>query len=430
MIPTNFFKCKIIQTFEIYFHHQPDYDQNVFHLIHSFNHFYPGKQWKLIIDLEIEYLYPNLSICLDVWEYACLKNNLKIIDYFIKRGFNKWEQGLKSACDGEHVELIHFFVNQISHYYLYSSMVNYNSILLSTCQNGKFQSFKYLLNTKNIDFLTIDYKDLLYAACCGGNREIIKYIIHQIDSKKESKHQLYWNQGLKGACEYGNLSCIQYMIYRGANDWERALELSLLKGHHENAEMMIMKLSVLPRKWNFLFFLATKGGNIRSIQFILLFARSHAPNYEINWNRGLQGCCLNGNVKTIQYIIDQGLTDDKNYPFNWNKGLKCACQNGHYEASKLMIELGATNLNFCLKKACRKNYYDLVQFMIDQGLKKKTFFNWNLILQEACKNGNDNLVQFIFLMGNKFHFIWDWFLLCTSIIESCNPILLSWFLKQ
>jgi hypothetical protein len=441
MVPNNFFECNLIKYVTTTHHNRPDYDKNVFTIIHSFNNFHIGKQWKTIIDLEIEYLYLNLSMCNDVWEYACFKNNMKVVGLFIKKKILKYEQfitGLSNACSGGHVDMANFII--------YQSYINKNPItdftlaILLSCQSGQFHILKFLFNiiVAKSQTLDVNWGDLLYAACCGGNKEIIKWVIHQTpetpEKEKDLKNRQYWNRGLEGACKNGNLSCVQYMIHRGANDWQCALTGSLTKGHYEITEMILEKLKPQRRSLrfdlNFLFYLSSKGGNINSILLIINFIYNSRPNYPINWNKGLKGCCGSGNIKSIQLIIDQCLKNDSHYNFNWDRGLKCACKYGNYKAAELMIELGATDLNVGLIETCKKGNYCLAQMLIEQGFKKKSIFNWNLILKETCENGNESLAQFIFDIGGGMNFNWDWGLLLLSCCKSGNQNLFIWVESQ
>ena len=76
-----------------------------------------------------------------------------------------------------------------------------------------------------------------------------------------------WNYGLVKACHGAN-----YMIEKGANNWNRGLYGTCQGGKRELAELMI-----------------EKGAD--------------------DWNRGLDGACLGGHIDLANYMIEKGATN-------------------------------------------------------------------------------------------------------------------------
>jgi hypothetical protein len=73
----------------------------------------------------------------------------------------------------------------------------------------------------------------LAKACRGGHRDLVDFMIQ--------KGATDWNWGLKGACQGGNRDLVDLMIEKGATHWDRALREACLGGHPDLADFMIQK---------------------------------------------------------------------------------------------------------------------------------------------------------------------------------------------
>jgi ankyrin repeat protein len=112
-------------------------------------------------------------------------------------------------------------------------------------------------------------------------------------------------EALRGACRGGYIELVQFMIERGANDWNYGLWNACYGDHIEIVWLMIEKGAY-------------------------------------DWNYGLLGACQSGHIELVQLMIEKGADD-------WNGGLMNACFGGHVELIRLMIEKGATRCYNCGK---------------------------------------------------------------------------------
>ena len=140
------------------------YDKNVFRIVHQFNNFNPHKDWKQIIDLEIEYLYHKLSPHSHVWKYACKSGKQSIINILISRGAIDWNWGLRGACEGGHQHIVELLIRRGANIWNWG----------------------------------------LWGACEGGHQNIVELMIKQGAND--------WDWGLWWACECGHQSVAQYII--------------------------------------------------------------------------------------------------------------------------------------------------------------------------------------------------------------------------
>jgi len=134
--------------------------------------------------------------------------------------------------------------------------------------------------------------------------EIVQYMM--------SKGATNWNWGLRGACRGGHMEIVRLMISKGANDWNRGLFGACYRGHMNIVQFMIEKRAK-------------------------------------DWNLGLYGACRGGHMNIVHLMIKKGAT-------HWNWGLSRACKGGHIEIIELMIEKGATEC-YCSKSIEEHIYY-------------------------------------------------------------------------
>ena len=123
-----------------------------------------------------------------------------------------WNDGLYSACEGGHLNIINLIINRCDY-------TGYNWGLFGACRNGHINIVKLIIE-KGAHWW--DYG--LYGACKGGHIDIVKFMIE--------KGAKYWNWGLYGACEGDHIDIVKLMIEKGATRCgycKKSLEVHLIK---------------------------------------------------------------------------------------------------------------------------------------------------------------------------------------------------------
>ena len=175
------------------------------------------------------------------------------------------------------------------------------SVWCAACTEGHMDIVQFLLAK-----YTTDKNEKFLHQCKEGNMDIIKYMRHKGDN--------VLNIGLSDACEGklrlpgnashplgGHMEIVQFLISKGANDWNNGLYYSCRGGHMDMVQLMI-----------------EKGAD--------------------EWNVGFDGACEGGHMNIVQFMIEKGADE-------WNWGLRYACYGGHMDIIHLMIKKGANICN-------------------------------------------------------------------------------------
>lgn len=242
------------------------------------------------------------------------------------------------------------------------------SSLIYSCQVGDKILF-YIMIKNNNDIS--DWKLSLKYAYLGQHSEIIKLIIatgiNHIQSEEELIH--FWNGGLYGACQIGDIAIAKFTIEKGANDWEGALDSSCRGKHLEMINFMINLIhekQITEIDWSIA--LASTFENIQYLNEMEL--KKIDDISEILNKQGfceasicLQGACYGGSLELVKLVFE-----NTNFlKCHFDNGMACACFSGHFHIIQYMIEKGANNWNFGLKYACKGKNFEIAKFMIKCG---------------------------------------------------------------
>jgi serine/threonine protein kinase len=235
----------------------------------------------------------------------------------------------------------------------------------------------------------------LYAACKGGQFSMIEYLVQkgannwdlgmiaggeygrmdivQLMIKYGAKD---WNRGLSSACTGGNIEIVKLMIERGADNWKGGMLSACIGGHTQVVELMLQKGANNLRTC---MTHACKGGHLKVVQLLMTKGVT-------NWNEGFRYACFGGHTEIIYLMIKQGAND-------WNGGLLEACEGGQPEVVEFMLEKGANSIGESICKACLYKQYDVLDVMIHSGC------NLNLGLLYACKWGWKDVIEKVLEKG-------------------------------
>ena len=300
------FELNVEKDLVMYFHNQPHLisvntnplqDNHVLNIVQSFNQFFPGHEWKQIIDKKIWVLYKYLPITIRVWEYACETGTILVVNHFIRSGFKQWESGFSLACMNQRDNVMELLFRTFVGTESMSDLVNQNKFrmlvlnaLAKASSKNVLQVVEPILQEFIDNYLTCSssnvtpeckqqFCDLLYSATLGGDSRLIRHVVQTAtkffnrygtgpdhgavsfgtgpDHGEHNKlydfddhpvpatndHVDFWNHGLIGASEKGNLSCVQFMVMKGATDIRAALIKSLSMGHEDVSMLLLGKMA-------------------------------------------------------------------------------------------------------------------------------------------------------------------------------------------
>ena len=123
----------------------------------------------------------------------------------IEYGATNWDEGLRDACQGGHIELAELM---IAH-----GATDWDKGLYNVCRNGHIELVKLM-----IAHGATDWNLGLRNACYGGHIELVELMI--------AHGATDWDGGLRSACYCGNIELAELMIAHGATDWDAAHDCS------------------------------------------------------------------------------------------------------------------------------------------------------------------------------------------------------------
>lgn len=191
------------------------------------------------------------------------------------------------------------------------SILSSNTWFISACSRGDLKAVQeIMLNLHSINQSSIFEGSRLAAR--NGHIPIIEALLHVIDSLDDLLHD---------ACLKNQLRLVDWLILKGANNFNIGLRGATGGGHIEMAKYMV-----------------SKG----------------AMDYVSALNRA----CFHGDMPIIQFLIDKGAN-------NWNSGLVGAAVNNQIDVMKLMISKGASSIDYALYRATFQGKFQAVKFLLD-----------------------------------------------------------------
>lgn len=278
---------------------------------------------------------------------ACKHNNIKVIDFLIKKGANI-NDGLLVAAAYNNLGLIKYLISCFSPSSPFSFLrsknegekeketVDFNGIFKMACFHNHKSIIRYIWAE-----YPVDLNEGLFSACRGKNVKLVKKLIKNGATKL--------NKGLLVASSENDLLTLLFLISKGANNLNEAFGVACY--YHSNTVIAYF----IPRGVDFNYGLknACRGGQINIIKFLIECGAS-----DIN------GCfyeaCKHGDLDIVMYLIERGATV-------FDTGLQGAAESEFpEEVCEKLLELGA-NPDYGLIGACNKGDYTLMKYFIDHG---------------------------------------------------------------
>jgi hypothetical protein len=104
-----------------------------------------------------------------------------------------------------------------------------------------------------------------------------------------------WNSGLMYSALGGHKDLIDYFVAKGANDWLYALNFATQGGHLELVKLFMKKIKIDAQIINWLLYYAVKGGHMNVINYVISLGAN-------NWNLAREGLleALDENLLTVE----------------------------------------------------------------------------------------------------------------------------------
>lgn len=268
---------------------------------------------------------------------CCQSGNVELIKYMLERyrtkeykihGLISWDVCMERACESGNIESVRLFFEY--------KITNWNSCLKSACKGGNIEVVKRIIKKGATQFAQCAVE-----AGMGGNIEIINLLNNlvlevsievSIDISIEVRAKCDQDY-IYGACIAGNLEIIKLMFGRVSNEYINTVCMNTVcrYGYMEIIQFLIEKGAT---NFDNYILQACEYNKMEVVEFLIEKGAS-------NFNEYLYYVCLNGWTGLAKMLVIKGATD-------WNRGLSGACKGRHVDIAKLMIDLGATNINECM----------------------------------------------------------------------------------
>lgn len=148
----------------------------------------------------------------------------------------------------------------------------------------------------------IDYT--FRGACRGGHFKLVKLLYSKCEGLWKWKtyfaskiYILNGNLGFTKACRGNHLSIINWLIEKGANDWQGAFNSACRGGHLDLAQNLKRQHSLI--EINKGFGCACRSGNMALILWMM-------DEANIDFNYGLMGAARGGHDTLIDFLLEKG----------------------------------------------------------------------------------------------------------------------------
>lgn len=221
---------------------------------------------------------------------AARGNQQHIIDMLVSENMvdiYRNDDGLSGAIDGNHFELVKWFLGQCK-----MSAIFWDINMRNAARYCSKELFEYLIQ---------------YMETC---KDTFSTQIKLKDGDPFSSYKLeqfrdIWNVMLEGAAIYGDMSRIQYCIDKGANNWNRGM------------------------------YGAARGCHIDIFQF---FVDKNIQNYHYALGYALSDAVRGGSKEIIKYCMDNLVESDNAKHREYHCAMRSAIQNGSLELVEMFID--------------------------------------------------------------------------------------------
>lgn len=151
---------------------------------------------------------------------ACEGGHMEIVKFMIAHGAYDWLEGLKQACESGHLEIVQFMISKIEgdaegdEDFEDDKFAYWDCALGCACKGGHMDVIQLMISKGASNW----YRGL-EQACVGGNLKIVKFMISKIEAQTLLASKSY-NLAFHLACDHQHINIVQFLISKGANDWQ------------------------------------------------------------------------------------------------------------------------------------------------------------------------------------------------------------------
>lgn len=322
---------------------------------------------------------------------ACLIGDTEVIEYMIKKEDKRIKthqlltECLEIACRAAHKDIVDIILK-------YRNItICKDDALYYACMGGNIEIINMIVNVCLRIYTDEDMKkQWLYSvdgACRGGNTNIVKLCIKKIPPDLCDID--FWNNCLYSACESGNIHLVNYILDKGATNYNESLAEACDYGHLQIVKRLIKKGA--NRNHRYALFYACKKGNIELIKFL-------TKTSNVNWDHGMTGACIGGHMESVKLMIKHHIT-------SWDFCVRGACEGGNMDIIKLVVKKGGNDWidwNECMINACEKGHLETVKFIIqkmDDWDGVDGVVDWNYGFGGACLKGHIEIAKLLIKHG-------------------------------
>jgi len=355
---------------------------------------------------------------------ACLAGNMKLVDYWIRKGMNNWAWpwGLHGASIGGHLEIAKYIIkkgqyenalwrNDLNSSMHYACAYKRNDIIRLLIDKGatectlchktikehieEFCNYNKIDGNRNITSIMLDelhpqLYPLLFdyltqqelVDCLLLNRLLYREIMKYIRDNGYMKVLIEYFYQFQTICKMNHIISIKRI---NLDDYHPNL---VGHGLYEACKLGYGKLIRILSKYNnpkrnicgFGLWGASLGGQLE-------IAKQMIENGATNMNGCLASASCVGHLNIVQLLIDNGAD-------YFNDALEDACKNGHEEIVKLLLEKGADRWDISIAYAIRNGHYEIAKLIIKKGKP-----NLNAAISAACRVKNKELMRLLIVKG-------------------------------
>lgn len=306
---------------------------------------------------------------------ACRENRIDVIQLLLQHGAADYTRGLNAACQYGHPEAAQLMLDKgasIDHGFAYA------------CRYGQLPMVHFLIQ-KGADCLNGYVNAGLVNACLGHHMDIVQFML--------SKGATNYDKALWAASKGGFMDLAELMLDKGATKVNEAFSAACRSGHAAIARLLLTKgaaciASTLTH--------ACTNGHTEIVR-LLLEHKDKIVDFKRHTRSVFRMACRHGYAEVLQLILPLVTLDG---PLA-SQGLGEACSSGNETIFRLMLEKGAEPDWDAFQMACKKGHLHLVRLLIDRGpyYTEDDADDRSTGAFEAAVNGHMDLVHFLVCNG-------------------------------
>jgi ankyrin repeat protein len=281
---------------------------------------------------------------------ACKGDHASTIQLLIEKGVDYWPSAVAGACEGGHLDLMKKMLQ-------HPAFHDWSFYLQAAAVAGQLHIVKYIMDVEN----PINVHLVLEATCQAGRFDVAKFLLQYVNDPSRAMRQ-----AAEGAGRHYNqkvMDFIDQMINMGASDFTACLNMACKAGNLDIIKYMLAKGAKVHDYWTLLH--AGEGGHTDVIDYILELV----PNVSDRYDKVLCGACWGGNLAVVHRMIEMGA-------HNFDDALASTIERAQVGCAKLMIEKGAKGVTSALQQSIdyftyhRKDDFEcLMRLLIKSGAK-------------------------------------------------------------